>query len=51
MDRQKQQDNKNKPHNHREPNKYFYQYMKKYQNLPNQNIQGTNTAEKPFPES
>ena len=32
--RQKQQDNQNKPQNHKEPNKSFYQYMKKDQNLP-----------------
>ena len=32
--RQKQQDNQNKPQKHKEPNKSFYQYMKKDQNLP-----------------
>ena len=36
--RQKQQDNQNKPEKHKEPNKLFYQYMKKDQNLPNKNI-------------
>ena len=33
--RQKQQDNQNKPQKYKEPNKSFYQYMKKDQNLPN----------------
>ena len=33
--KQKQQDNHNKPQKHKEPNKSFYQYMKKDQNLPN----------------
>ena len=32
--RQKQQDSQNKPQKHKEPNKSFYQYMKKDQNLP-----------------
>ena len=36
--RQKQQDNQNRPQKHIEPNKSFYQYMKKDQNLPNKNI-------------
>ena len=36
--RQKQQDNQNKPQKYKEPNKSFYQYMKKDQNLPNKNI-------------
>ena len=36
--RQKQQDNQNLPQKHNEPNKSFYQYMKKDQNLPNKNI-------------
>ena len=36
--RQKQQNNQNKLQKHREPNKSFYQYMKKDQNLPNKNI-------------
>ena len=35
--RQKQQDNQNKPQKYKEPNKSFYQYMKKDQNLPNKN--------------
>ena len=30
-----QQDNQNKPQKYKEPNKSFYQYMKKDQNLPN----------------
>ena len=32
--RQTQHDNQSKPQKHREPNKSFYQYMKKGQNLP-----------------
>ena len=32
--RQKQQDNQNKPQKYKKPNKPFYQYMKKDQNLP-----------------
>ena len=32
--RQKQQDNQNKPQKYKEPNKSFYQYIKKDQNLP-----------------
>ena len=36
--RKKQQDNQNKPQKHREPNKSFYQYIKKDQNLPNKKI-------------
>ena len=32
--RQKQQDNQKKPQKHKEPNKSFYQYMKRDQNLP-----------------
>ena len=33
--RQKKQDNQNKPQKHKEPNKSFYQYMRKDQNRPN----------------
>ena len=33
--RQKQQDNQNIPQKYKEPNKSFYQYMKKDQNLSN----------------
>ena len=47
--RQKQQDNQNKPQKHREPNKSFYQYIKKDQNLPNKNIYSNNSSGKPLP--
>ena len=47
--RQKQQDNQNKPQKHKEPNKSFYQYMKKDQNLPNKNIHSKNSSGKPLP--
>ena len=47
--RQKQQDNQNKPQKHKEPNKSFYQYMKKDQNLPNKNIHSNNSSGKPLP--
>ena len=47
--RQKQQDNQNKPQKHKEPNKSFYQYMKKGQNLPNKNIYSNNSSGKPLP--
>ena len=47
--RQKQQDNQNKPQKYKEPNKSFYQYMKKYQNLPNKNIYSNNSSGKPLP--
>ena len=47
--RQKQQDNQNKPQKHKEPNKSFYQYMKKDQNLPNKNIYSNNSSGKPLP--
>ena len=47
--RQKQQDNQNKPQKHQEPNKSFYQYMKKDQNLPNKNIYSNNSSEKQLP--
>ena len=47
--RQKQQDNQNKPQKHKEPNKSFYQYMKKNQNLPNKNIYSNNSSRKPLP--
>ena len=47
--RQKQQDNQNKPQKHKEPNKSFYQYMKKDQSLPNKNIYSNNSPGKPLP--
>ena len=47
--RQKQQVNQNKPQKHKEPNKSFYQNMKKDQNLPNQNIHSNNSSGKPLP--
>ena len=47
--RQKQQDNQNKPQKHKEPNKPFYQYMKKDQILPNKNIYSNNSSGKPLP--
>ena len=47
--RQKQQDNQNKPQKHKEPNKSFYQYMKKDQNLPNKNVYRNNSSGKPLP--
>ena len=47
--RQKQQDNQNKPSKHKEPNKSFYQYMKKDQNLPNKNVYSNNSSGKPLP--
>ena len=47
--RQKQQDNQNKPQKHKEPNKSFYQYMKKDQILPNKNIYSNNSSSKPLP--
>ena len=47
--KQKQQDNQNKPQKHKEPNKSFYQYMKKDQNLPNKNIYRNNSSGKPLP--
>ena len=47
--RQKQQDNQNKPPKQKEPNKSFYQYMKKDQNLPNKNVYGNNSYGKPLP--
>ena len=46
--RQKQEDNQNKPRKHREPNKSFYQYMKKDQNLPNKNIHINKSSGKPL---
>ena len=42
--RQKQQDNHNKPQKHKAPNKSFYQYMKKDQNLPNKNVHSNNSS-------
>ena len=47
--RQKQQNNQNKPQKHKEPNKSFYQYMKKDQNLPNKNIHSNNSSGKQLP--
>ena len=47
--RQKQQDNQNEPQKYKEPNKSFYQYMKKDQNLPNKNIHSNNSSGKPLP--
>ena len=47
--RQKQQDNQIKPQMHKEPNKSFYQYMKKDQNLPNKNIYSNKCSGKPLP--
>ena len=49
--RQKQQDNQNKPQKYKEPNKLFYQYMKKDQNLPNKNIHSNNSSGKPLPDN
>ena len=49
--RKKQQDNQNKPQKYKEPNKSFYQYIKKDQNLPNKNIHNNNSSEKPLPSS
>ena len=46
--RQKQQDNQNKPQKYKEPNKSFYQYMKKDQNLPNKNDTVTTVQENHF---
>ena len=47
--RQKQQDNQNKPQKYREPKKSFHQYMKKDQNLPDENINSNNSSRKPLP--
>ena len=47
--RQKQQDNQNKPQKNKEPNKSFYQYMKKDQNLPNKTVYSNNSSGKPLP--
>ena len=49
--RHKQQDNQNKPQTYKEPNKSFYQYMKKDQNLPNKNIHSNKSSGKPLPNS
>ena len=49
--RQKQQHNQNKPQTYKEPNKSFYQYMKKDQNLPSKNIHNKNSSGKPLPNS
>ena len=47
--RQKPQDNQNKPQKHKEPNKSFYQCLKKDQKLPNKNLYSNNSSEKPLP--
>ena len=47
--RQKQQDNQNKPQKYKEPNRSFYQYMEKDQNLPNKNVYSNNSSGKPLP--
>ena len=47
--KQKQQDNQNKPQKYKEPNKSFYQYMKKDQNLPNKNVYSNSSSGKPLP--
>ena len=47
--RQKQQDNQNKTQKFKEPNKSFYQFMKKDQNLPNKSIHSNNSSGKPLP--
>ena len=47
--RQKQQGSQNKPQKHKEPNKSFYQYMKKDQNLSTKNIYSNNNSGKPLP--
>ena len=47
--RQKQQNNQNKPQKHKEPNKSFYQYLNKDQNLPNKNLHSNYSSEKPLP--
>ena len=47
--RQKQQDNQIKPQKYKEPNKSFYQYMKKDQNLPNKKKHSNNSSGKPLP--
>ena len=49
--RQKQQDNQNKPQKHKEPNKSFYQYMKKDQNRPKKSIYSNNSSGKPVTSS
>ena len=46
--REKQQDNHNKPQKFREPNKSFYQNMKKDENLANKNIHITKNWENHF---
>ena len=45
----KQQDSQNKPQKYKEPNKSFYQYMKKDQNLPNKTVHSNNSSGKPLP--
>ena len=47
--KQKQQDSQNKPQKYKEPNKSFYQYMKKDQNLPNKTVHSNNSSGKPLP--
>ena len=46
--RQKQQDNQNKSQKYKEPNKSFYQYMKKDQNLPKKMYTVTTVQENHF---
>ena len=46
--RQKQHDNQNRPQKHREPNKSFYQYMKRDQNLSNKTFKATTAQENHF---
>ena len=47
--RKKHQDNQNKPQKRREPNKFFHQYMKKDQSLPNKNILSNISSGKELP--
>ena len=46
---EKQQDNQNIPQKYREPNKTFYQYLKKVQLLPNKDIHSKNSSGKLLP--
>ena len=47
----KQQEIQNKPQKCKDPNKSFYQYLKKDQNLPNKNIHSNTSSGKPLPNS
>ena len=50
--RQKQQDNQNKSQKYREPNKSYYQFIKKKdQNLPNKNIHSKKFSRIPLPDN